>query len=97
MGSYMHIMRILGRDQVITGTQIRAARSALGWSGSDLARIAGISLRTVTKIEVQGGLPDARISTIVKLKLCFETAGIEFIGTPEDGPGIRIRPVVSKS
>jgi len=61
-------------------------------SGAELASRSGISLRTVTKIEAFSGLPDARIATITELKAVLESAGIEFIGTPDDGPGIRIRP-----
>lgn len=75
---------------MITGSQIRAARAAISMSGAELAEKSGISLRTVTKIEAENGLPDARISTITKLIIVFESAGIEFIGTPEDAPGIRI-------
>jgi hypothetical protein len=26
------------------------------------------------------------------VKIALEAAGIEFIGTPDDGPGIRVRP-----
>lgn len=84
-------MCILELGQVITGAQIRAARSALGWSGSELAQACDVSLRTISKIETYNGLPDARIATLVKLKSSLEAAGIEFIGTPDDAPGIRIR------
>ena len=76
---------------MITGSQIRAARAALGISGAQLAIQTELSLRTVTKIEAVDGLPDARIATVVTIKTALETAGIEFIGTPDDGPGIRIR------
>ena len=83
--------------QVITGSQIRAARAAVNLSGAELAKKSGVSLRTVTKIEAFSGLPDARIPTIVKLKAVLESAGIEFIGTPDDGPGIRIYSRPSKT
>lgn len=75
---------------MITGSQIRAARAALGMSGAELAEQSEISLRTVSKIEAVNGLPDARISTVTKLKMVLESVGIEFIGTPDDAPGIRI-------
>jgi len=82
---------------VITGSQIRAARAAVGMSGAELAEKSGISLRTVTKIEAVNGLPDARISTVTKLKSVLESAGIEFIGTPDSAPGIRIHGGLSKA
>ena len=75
---------------MITGSQIRAARTAIGWSGADLSEISGVSLRTISTIEASNGLPDARISTVTKLKSALESAGIEFIGSPDDAPGIRI-------
>ena len=75
---------------MITGSQIRAARAALGISGAILAQSSGVSLRALAKIESFDGLPDSRVSTLSKLKIALEAAGIEFIGTPEDGPGIRI-------
>ena len=75
---------------MITGSQIRAARAALGMSGAELATKSELSLRTVTKIEAFDGFPDARIATLMAIKAALESAGIEFIGTPDDGPGIRI-------
>ncbi|MBU3993618.1 MAG: transcriptional regulator, partial [Alphaproteobacteria bacterium] len=70
----------------------------LGWSGSDLAEICDVSLRTISKIETFSGLPDARVATLVKLQSALEAAGIEFIGTPDNAPGIRIhaRPPQSR-
>ncbi len=82
---------------MITGQQIRAARNALRWSVDDLANSAGIASKTVRRIEANDGMPDSKLKTISQIKSSLETAGIEFIGTPEDGPGIRIRPVASKS
>ena len=75
---------------MITGQQIRAARNALKWSADILAQAAGVNPKTIRRIEAADGLPDSTISTISKLKATLEAAGIEFIGTPEDGPGIRI-------
>jgi DNA-binding XRE family transcriptional regulator len=82
---------------MITGQQIRAARNALRWSVDDLANSARIASKTVRRIEANDGMPDSKLKTISLIKSSLETAGIEFIGTPDDGPGIRIRPVASKS
>jgi len=59
-------------------------------SGAELAAKSELSLRTVTKIETFEGFPDARIATVTTIKAALEAAGIEFIGTPDDAPGIRI-------
>ena len=43
------------------------------------------------RVEAQDGISSATFANLAALKSAFESGGIEFIGTPEDGPGIRIR------
>ena len=75
---------------MIISSQIRAGRAAIGWSAAKLAQQCGLSLRTVQSIE-KGEKPEgARKSSMIALKATLEAAGIEFIGTPDDCPGIRI-------
>lgn len=62
----------------------------LRWSAEKLAAECGVGLRTIKRLEQVDGIPDARTSTVVAIKNAFEAAGIEFIGTPNDRPGIRI-------
>ncbi len=76
---------------MITGTQIRSARAALGWSAQALADRAGIGLRTLLRFEQTDGVPPSRSLTLLDVQKALEAAGIEFIGAPEDAPGIRIR------
>jgi predicted transcriptional regulator len=76
---------------MILGLQIRAARAALGWSIEKLAEKSGVSGRTIKRFEVFDGIPPSRSSTLFDVQAAFEAAGIEFIGTPDDGPGIRAR------
>ena len=75
---------------MITASQIRGARSALGWSASRLGENAGLSLRTIQTVETEGGDLKVRKSSLLAIKSVLESAGIEFIGTPDDAPGIRI-------
>jgi transcriptional regulator with XRE-family HTH domain len=77
--------------QDITGGQLRSARASLGWSSEALAEKAGVSQRTIMRAEQTDGVIHARRATIIVLKQTLEAAGIEFIGTPDDGPGIRLR------
>ena len=79
-------------SQAITVDQLRAARAALGWSAERLAEVAGLSWRTVARLEASEGLLGGSVSTQSSIKACFEAAGIEFIGAPEEGPGIRYWP-----
>ena len=80
---------------MITGAQIRAARAALNWSASKLAEASGVSQPTVQRFEQTDGIPPSRSSTLNEIKKTLESAGVEFVGTPDDGPGIRIRTPVS--
>lgn len=75
---------------MITGAQIRAARGLLRWSARDLAGHAGIGLATVQRLEIEEGVPAGRAHTLVKLQQALEAAGVEFIGTPDDRPGVRL-------
>ena len=77
---------------MIISSQIRSGRSALGWSASQLGLKAGLSLRTIQTAEADGGEEQIRKSSLLAVKAALEAAGIEFIGTPDDGPGIRIHP-----
>ncbi|MDU8913506.1 helix-turn-helix transcriptional regulator [Aestuariicoccus sp. MJ-SS9] len=75
---------------MIGGQQIRMARAALRWSIEDLSQHAGIGSRTIKRLEATDEITSANMTTILKIKSCFEYAGIEFIGSPNDRPGIRI-------
>lgn len=46
---------------MITGAQVRAAKSLLRWSGSDLAAQAGVSLSSIRRIEAFEGAPDSAV------------------------------------
>lgn len=76
---------------MITSMQVRAGRAALGWTAQQLADAAGIASRTVLRLEAEVGVPQTTTGTLAKIQTALEAAGIEFIGTPDDGPGIRIR------
>jgi transcriptional regulator with XRE-family HTH domain len=82
---------------MICGTQIRSARAALRWTVTRLAGEAGVGVQTVIRLEAVDGVPPSRSSTLVDIQRTFEAAGIEFIGTPDDGPGIRLRTPSAKS
>ena len=77
--------------QEITSEQIKAARAALGWTLSQLADGTHIGIATLKRYEAVAGVPKSRKGHLQLLRHHFEAAGIEFIGTPDDGPGIRIR------
>ena len=78
---------------MIASDQIRAARNALRWSVDELARRSGVSPRTIKRMEASEGVPNSNVPNIASLKAALESAGIEFIGTPDEAPGIRIHRV----
>ena len=76
---------------MITGMQVRAAKALLNWTGSELSARAGVGLSTVRRIEgCDGMLETASIKILQAIKIAFESAGVEFIGSPEDCPGVRL-------
>ena len=77
---------------MITGTQIRSARHALKVSVDFLSQLSSVSARTIKRMEAEDGVPSSTNANISAVKRALEAAGIEFIGTPDDGPGIRIHP-----
>jgi transcriptional regulator with XRE-family HTH domain len=74
---------------MITGGQIRAARAVLRWSTQKLADKSGVGARTIKRFETFDGIPPSRSSNLLELKAVLESAGIEFIDTPSDRPGMR--------
>lgn len=74
----------------LTAQQIKAARGALGWSVQDLAARAGVGSATISRYELAEAVPKSRKDNLEKIRSTFESAGIEFIGAPDDRPGIRI-------
>jgi transcriptional regulator with XRE-family HTH domain len=75
---------------MITGTQIRSARNALRWTTEQLAKRAGVTARTIKRFEAVDKVPPSRSSTLLDVKAALEAAGIEFIGSPTDRPGMRL-------
>jgi transcriptional regulator with XRE-family HTH domain len=75
---------------VITIDQLRAARGLLGWSQSELATRAGLSLPTVKRLEGAFG-PKVSDEAKTKLQKAIEAAGIEFLDENGAGFGVRFR------
>ena len=74
----------------MTSEQIKMARAALGWSIDQLADRTDVSSRTIKRIEAQVGLPIATEANLRLIRETLEAAGIEFIGEPGEGPGVRL-------
>ena len=77
---------------MIASEQIRAARALLRITAQDLSTASGVGLATIKRLEAGDGLPPAHAQTLDKLRKALEAAGVEFLGSPEDGPGVRLAP-----
>ena len=64
----------------------------LRWSSSDLSEFSGVGTATIKRLEVMVGVPSGNVRTLIAIKTAIESAGIEFLGNPEDGAGVRFRP-----
>jgi transcriptional regulator with XRE-family HTH domain len=76
---------------LITSGQIKAARALLGWTVRDLAAQAEIGFSTLVRLEQADGVPSGHVKTLEAVQSAVEKAGIEFIGTPESGAGVKWR------
>ena len=76
---------------MISTGQVRAARALLRWTAEDLANAAEVGVATIRRMEVLDGVPAGNVKTLVAIQQALEGAGIEFIGNPDDGPGVRLR------
>ena len=75
---------------LITIEQLRAARALLGWSQTQLAQRAGMSLPTVKRVEAENG-PRVSEEARQRLQQALESGGITFIDENGGGPGVRLR------
>lgn len=77
---------------MISGVQVKLARTALGWSVRELADRAEVNFNTVSRFENGAG---AHGRTVEALERTLEAAGIVFIpdgaASTSGGPGVRLK------
>ena len=61
-----------------------------------MARHSGVGTATIQRMEVMDGVPSGQVRTIEALRGALEDAGVEFIGSPSDRPGVRLKPAGDK-
>ncbi|KQZ98442.1 hypothetical protein ASD64_15810 [Mesorhizobium sp. Root157] len=74
----------------MTPAQCRAARALLDWTQPALAASAGLGLSTIVDFEKMRRKtisPDA----VAAIRAALESAGVIFIASNGDGPGVRLR------
>ena len=69
--------------------QCRAGRALLALKQIDLAKLSGVSLRTIIRFEKGGSASTpANLTAITK---SLKAVGVEFIDANGGGPGVRLR------
>ena len=74
---------------MFTSYQLRAARAILRSSLEDLSEKTDIGTTTLKRFESGDAVPNGHLRNFQTIKKVLEKAGIEFIGTPESGAGVR--------
>ena len=75
---------------MITSEQIRAARQLIRVTAEDLASKSGVGVATIRRFELMTGVPSGNARSVEAIQAALERMGIEFIGSPEDRPGVRL-------
>jgi transcriptional regulator with XRE-family HTH domain len=76
---------------LITSEQIRAGRQLIKITASHLADISGVGVATIRRFELMSGVPAGNARSLEAIQKALESLGVEFIGTPEDRPGVRLK------
>ena len=82
---------------MLSSPQIRAARALLRWTADTLAIKSGIGVATIRRLELMEGVPSGNIKTLLAIKTALEEAGVEFVGTPNEGAGVRFKSIGNNS
>ena len=79
---------------VLTGSQIRAARALLKWSGRELAERCGVSYPALQRAEAVDDVPNMQVRNLMAIKQALESGGAVFLDagqTRDGGPGVRLK------
>lgn len=68
---------------------MKAARSLLGWNQPKLATESGVSLPTISRMELSADLVSGHARNVYAVLDAFERAGIQFLNG--EAPGVRLR------
>jgi transcriptional regulator with XRE-family HTH domain len=89
----------MGKDTLITPSQIRGARALLDWSQERLAKTAGLSLSTIRDYEKERRgwregereNADQEVGGLEAIRRTLENADVRFLPSEGDyGPGVRV-------
>ena len=76
---------------MITSEQIRAARQLIRITAAQLAKSSGVGVATIRRFELMTGVPSGNARLVESIQRSLEEAGVVFVGTPDDRPGVRLK------
>ncbi|GJD34389.1 PAS domain-containing protein [Methylobacterium aerolatum] len=76
-------------DRALTAAQVRAARGMTGLSKEELAKLAGVSISTVVRLEDAQSVVRPRHDTVMAVRRALEQVGVIFTFEPGVKPGVR--------
>lgn len=92
---FAELSPIIGGSNMITATQLRAARALLGLDQRQLAELSGLSVPTIQRMEASDDMIRGNVGSLMKLISALESAGIELIGegavSQGGGRGVRLK------
>jgi transcriptional regulator with XRE-family HTH domain len=80
---------------MITAAQLRAARALLGIDQRELAKLSGLSLPTIQRMEASDGVIRGNVDSLMKLVAALDSGGIDLISdnttSASGGRGVRLK------
>jgi transcriptional regulator with XRE-family HTH domain len=70
-------------ERLTFAAKVRAARAVLGWKQSELGKRAGLTQKSIHRIEQ--GTDDLRRSTVITVEQVLKAEGVEFEDLPDGG------------
>lgn len=83
---------------MIAAAQLRGARALLGIDQRELAKMSGLSMPTIQRMEASKDIIRGNVDSLMKLIAALDGAGIEFIAegaaSQGGGRGVRLKALV---
>ena len=80
---------------MITAGQVKASRALLGIDQRKLAKVAGLSLPTIQRMEASDGVIRGNVDSLMKLIAALDSLGIELMSdnviSSGGGRGVRLK------
>ena len=76
---------------MITSEQIKAARQLIRITADQLSKSSGVGVATIRRFELMTGVPSGNARLVESIQRALEDSGIEFVGSPDDRPGVRLK------